>query len=297
MKRTIALGIAIVLLLAGCSNDKAARVKGMIGSMSSSEKTFVPDKLTSYINEQGETVRERITPMKGYERVAVEEGSFGAYLRELPLKPHGSPVRYYDGDVKTKEVHIAVIDMEIGNRDLQQCADAVMRLRAEYLYGMKQFEKIHFNFTNGFRADYDKWKAGYRVAINGNNTSWIKKTEASSTYESFRKYLDIVFAYAGTASLEKELESVQVEDMQIGDVFMKGGSPGHCVIVVDMTEDKATGEKQFLLAQSYMPAQEIHILKNPKNSDDNPWYSLKAGQELDTPEWDFVSGALMRFRE
>lgn len=295
MKRILALCAAVLVLATGCGSYKAARVKGIIGSMPSSTKTFVPDKLPSYINEQGETVQDRFIPAKGYQRVSAGEDSFAEYLRKLPLKVNGAPVRYYDGDIKTLDVHAAVIDMEIGDRDLQQCADAVMRLRAEYLYGRNQFEKIHFNFTNGFRADYIKWTEGYRVAVNGNNTSWVKKADKASSYENFRKYLDIVFAYAGTASLAKELKPVKMKDMQIGDVFIKGGSPGHCVIVVDIVENKENGEKQFLLAQSYMPAQEIHILKNPKNTDDNPWYSLKDGQALDTPEWNFSAGALMRF--
>jgi hypothetical protein len=249
----------------------------------------------SLIHEEGSTILDRIDVPKGFERIPAEEGTFGAYLRSIPLKPHGSPVTYFNGDTKSAEVHAAVLDIDVGDRDLQQCADAVMRLRAEYLYRKGAFDEIHFNFTNGFNAEYQKWMQGNRVVINGNKTSWVKKTSGASDYQSFRKYLDIVFAYAGTASLDKELNPIAVEEVQIGDVFIKGGSPGHCVIVVDMAQSKETGEKLFLLAQSYMPAQDIHILKNPKNDDGNPWYSLKAGEKLDTPEWDFSTEQLKRF--
>jgi hypothetical protein len=31
---------------------------------------------------------------EGFERIDVTEGSFGEYLRKLPLKPHGSKVKY-----------------------------------------------------------------------------------------------------------------------------------------------------------------------------------------------------------
>ena len=55
----------------------------------------------------------------------------------------------------------------------------------------------------------------------------------------------MVFAYAGTASLAKELNPTAVQEMKIGDVFIVGGSPGHCVIVVDMAENRSTGEKSF----------------------------------------------------
>jgi len=85
--------------------------------------------------------------------------------------------------------------------------------------------------------------------------------------------------------------------MRIGDVFIKGGFPGHAVLVVDMAANGATGEKRFLLMQSYMPAQDMHVLKNPKSADGTPWYAMPAqGQELVTPEWIFPAGTLRRFK-
>jgi hypothetical protein len=36
-----------------------------------------------------------------------------------------------------------------------------------------------------------------------------------------------------------------------------------------------------------MPAQDIHILRNPMDAMMNPWYSLKEGGDLTTPEWVF----------
>jgi hypothetical protein len=63
---------------------------------------------------------------------------------------------------------------------------------------------------------------------------------------------------------------------------------------MDMAEDK-TGDKLFLLAQSYMPAQEIHILKNPNNKNTSPWYSTKNLTTLKTPEWIFTKDDIKRF--
>jgi hypothetical protein len=52
----------------------------------------------------------------------------------------------------------------------------------------------------------------------------------------------------------------------------------------------------FLLAQSYMPAQEMHILKNPINKDISPWYDLlEIGEVINTPEWVFDRAELMRW--
>ncbi|WP_299988081.1 DUF4846 domain-containing protein [uncultured Pontibacter sp.] len=248
------------------------------------------------VNPKGKTVAERFLPPKGFTRATPAENSFSAYLQNFSLKPHGAQVHYYNGAVKPNDnIYDAVLDIDVGKRDLQQCADAVMRLRAEYLFEQKRYDAIHFNFTSGFRADYSKWRQGYRVQVKGNDCTWIKKAAASTSYTSFKDYLQVVFTYAGTISLEKEMKAVSMDDLQIGDVFIKGGSPGHAVIVVDMVTNDKTGEKLFLLAQSYMPAQEIQILKNPMNPGISPWYSTNFSGPLFTPEWTFQRSHLKRF--
>lgn len=106
-----------------------------------------------------------------------------------------------------------------------------------------------------------------------------------------------VFAYSGTYSLEREMKPVPLGEIGIGDVFIKGGFPGHAVLVVDLAVSKATGEKRFLLLQSFMPAQDMHILVDPKSADGSPWYRMpKSGGELITPDWIFKAESLRRFR-
>ena len=62
---------------------------------------------------------------------------------------------------------------------------------------------------------------------------------------------------------------------------------------MDMAENLQTKYKVFLLAQSYMPAQDIHIVKNPKGG---IWYSLKYfDSQLFTPEWTFPMLTLHQF--
>ncbi|HHW47513.1 MAG TPA: DUF4846 domain-containing protein [Clostridiaceae bacterium] len=306
-KIILCLVLAAIVFLTACSGRDATggkqdtvlpKEKDLTESSLSSSKpdlNITAEAATDLINEKGNTVEERIEVPKGFKRVNVIAGSFAEYLRTLPLKPHGSKVKYYDGNEKPSEVYEAVIDIDVGDRDLQQCADAVMRLWAEYLYSRGFFDKIHFNFTNGFNAEYTKWRQGHRIKVEGNKVYWVKEAEASNDYDSFRKYLNMVFAYAGTLSLSKEMKKVPLENMAIGDVFIEGGSPGHCVIVIDMAENVETGEKLFILAQSYMPAQDIHILKNPANGDGNPWYTVNFGEVLKTPEWEFTRDQLMRF--
>ncbi|MDR3713868.1 MAG: DUF4846 domain-containing protein [Puia sp.] len=59
--------------------------------------------------------------------------SFGEWLRSIPLKKDKT-VYLYDGSRKQNQsAQFAVLDISVGKEDLQQCADAVMRLRAGYL--------------------------------------------------------------------------------------------------------------------------------------------------------------------
>lgn len=235
-----------------------------------------------------------IAPPEGFSRV--ETSNFGAYLRSLPLKPEGSKVKLYDGTTKWwQRGAYAVIDMEIGSTDLQQCADAVMRLRAEYLWRNKMYSDIHFNFTSGFRADYYRWAEGERISVKGNTCSWYKAADSDYSYKTFRKYLNMVFSYAGTASLSKELRPVMLSDLTVGDVFIKGGHPGHAMIIVDMATD-AKGRKAIMVAQSYMPAQDIHIVTNLGDRKSSPWYIIDDNtKEFSFPEYGFDSEQIKRF--
>ncbi|WP_211231457.1 DUF4846 domain-containing protein [Paenibacillus harenae] len=296
----IAISAALAVGLAACSPGTGANSQEKSPSLTE-PNTKLQVKSSSLLNETGNTISERFTLPAGYERSELEpdseEGTFAAYLRDLPLKAHGSKVFHYDGTVKQNtRAYTAVIDMDVGKKDLQQCADAVMRLRGEYLYQSGHFDQIRFHLTNGFLVDYSKWMQGYRVAVEGNETEWVKSAVASNTYEDFRKYMEFVFIYAGSLSLSLEMKSVPVTDMRIGDVLVQGGTPGHAVIVVDMAVHRETGKKLYMLAQSYMPAQNIQILTNPNDKELSPWYVLDDQQEdIRTPEWTFTTRDLKRF--
>lgn len=254
------------------------------------------EKSVVLIDPIGRTIETRFNVPSGFERLKVDSSSFEYYLRNLPLKENGSNVLYYNGQPKqNEEVYDAVVDLPIGNKDLHQCADAVMGLKAEYLWEQKRFSEIHFNLTNGFRVDYKDWMLGKRVIVEGNKTYWKKVSSASNTYQDFWKYLEFVFTYAGTLSLSKELIPINKDELKSGDVFIRGGSPGHAVIVLDVAIDPESKKKVFLLGQSYMPAQEIQILKNPNDNGLSPWYSDEFYDRLITPEWIFKSSEIMRF--
>ncbi len=123
------------------------------------------------------------------------DNSFTTYLRNLSIIAKGSKVLLYNGKEKANQAAaFAVVDMEIGNRDLQQCADAVIRLRAEYLWKHKRYTDIKFNFTSGFTAEYKKWAEGNRIKVSGNQVQWYASGKGVDySYKTFRNYLDMVF--------------------------------------------------------------------------------------------------------
>ena len=232
-----------------------------------------------------QTLEQRFPPPAGFTRVPRAPESFAAWLRGLPLKPSGAQVLLFNRQPKSRQdVHAAVIDMDTGAKDLQQCADAVMRLRAEWLWSAGRARDVAFNYTDGGRVSFARWADGERPSESGK--TWRGGAKADNSYASFRKYLEQVMIYAGTYSLERELKAKSVEQIAPGDVFIKGGFPGHAVLVADVAKN-AAGETRFLLVQSYMPAQEIHVLKNPADAMGSAWYGADFGAELVTPEWTF----------
>jgi hypothetical protein len=245
------------------------------------------------------TICSRFAIPEGYTRYKNADGSFGEWLRGLPLFPAGAQVELFNGELKSNQgAQAAVINMDVGNKDLQQCADAVMRLRSEYLFATKQYDKIAFNYTSGDRLDYAGWVKGKRIAVSGNRTSVVysgKKYPDISDHKTFRIYMEDIFCYAGTLSLSREMKTIPLDSMKPGDVFIHGGTPGHAVLIVDMLVNEKTGEKLFMIAQSYMPAQQMHVLKNDNDKNISPWYKPGVGRELDSPEYVFDWGELKRF--
>lgn len=214
-----------------------------------------------------DSIQGRFAAPAGTERVSVAPRSFAAWLRELPLLPIGSPVLLYDGQQKPRQdVHAAVTSLDVPKRDLQQCADAVMRLRAEYLLALGKPQQIRFHpdpgkprvlaFAGGSRAD-------------------------------FMSYMLRVFSAAGSASLQAELPKVDASTpLQPGDILIQGGYPGHAILVLDVAA--GGGRRLLLLGQSYMPAQQFHVLKNTQDPALSPWFDearLDTKPGLFTPEW------------
>jgi hypothetical protein len=241
-------------------------------------------------------VVDRFAAPDGFARIAAEPGSFAEWLRHLPLTPKDTPVMLHDGRKKADQSGAAaVIDIDIGGADLQQCADAIIRLRAEYLFSIGAFADIAFDFTSGDRYEFLSYAEGVTPTVSGATVTWRQGSRNDGSHASMRRWLDIVFTYAGTISLSRELTPVgRMSDAAIGDALVLPGSPGHAVLIVDIAEEAATRRKAVLLAQGFMPAQSVHLLANADDPELSPWFPLGDDRLVASP-WIFTSDRLRRF--
>ena len=228
-----------------------------------------------------------IAPPTGFRRISLTTNGFGNWLRGLPLLPDGTEVKLWTGEPKKNQAaHVAVVDLDVGKQNLQQCADAIMRLRAEYLWSSGRQREIAFHGADGQLL---RWAGGNR--------------------EAFGRYLREVFNRASTASLHRELATPAKGDVvQPGDVLVhpagKYNKLGHAVLVLDAAED-AKGNRIVLIGQSYTPAQQVEVLVNTREPQLSPWYSeakldtedadVRVGLRTPSWQWPFRRGDVKRF--
>ncbi len=155
----------------------------------------------------------------------------------------------------------------------QTCSNALMRLRAEYLFSQKRYREIGFHFVDGTYYSFDDYCKGLHT-IPGKKLTFVFLESRLPTQETLRKYLDVVYMYASTISLAKELK--KTNEFAVGTVIIYPGSPGHCFIITDEAIDDG-GEKIFKLVEGYSPAQSIYVLSNLEEPSISPWYHLHKG--------------------
>ncbi len=205
--------------------------------------------------------------------------NFGKWLNNIALKNNNVPVYTYEGHIKTNpNVYVGVLDLQQPKKNLQFNSNALLRLRAEYLFRTKNYEKLDA-----------------LANIKSNPITFTKFVNGDYSYDQFFKYITYYLENSSPQTINDFLTPISLKDIQIGDVFFqKGNIKSHGVIVVDIAQD-GIGNKLFILAQSYYPSQDIQIITNPSNDFLSPWYQAKEGILL-TPEWRFFSSDLMRFK-
>ena len=242
-----------------------------------------------------ENIREISLP-QGFQFVEDGDSVYSNWLLDLKLKKNKT-VYLYNGKLKSnQDVQFGVLNIDIGKKDLLQCADAAMKLRADHLFEKHLFDQIKFLTSSGNEISFESWLKGVRWKVQGAKlVSYNIHKEEPNIQQEYNSFLEFAFSYCGTYSLSKQLRVVNDnKSLQPGDIFVYGGFPGHAVTVMAVAKNEA-GKIIFLLSQGYMPAQDIHILKNYTDPDLSPWYALSDNYPLSTPEWKFDKGSLKRW--
>lgn len=181
MKRGLLIGIIISALVLIAFQFKpvktvAQTVQGLI-------------ETPSLINKDSLTIKTRVKVPEGYRRVPYPEGSFEDYLRDYKLKPFGSKIINYDAsEYFWQRGHIGILEVPVPSNGLQQCADALIRIRSEYLWDQNRKDEIGFNFTSGHYCSWMKYAQGYRPKINGNKVTFHKTATDDQSKSNFYRF-------------------------------------------------------------------------------------------------------------
>ena len=95
MRKRILLLILVMFVLTSCDSvDNNDKVK------ETDKEIIIDEKAVELVNKEANTILERYNTPEGFQRIDVEDGSFGEFLRKQKLKPYGEKVLYYDGREK-----------------------------------------------------------------------------------------------------------------------------------------------------------------------------------------------------
>jgi hypothetical protein len=177
---------------------------------------------------------------------------------------------------------------------LQQCADTVIRLHAEWLWALGV--RAHaYDTASGTRLTFANFLAGERVKARGSRLIAERSAaKRDSTRAAFRAYLDEVFAWANTTSLRREGTPIAWGDLAPGDFLVMEGKPwGHAVLILDAAR-APDGRVALLMGESAIPAQSFHVIR--ADPDHGPWFVVAPNDAtIVTPVWEpFPKDALRR---
>ncbi len=203
-------------------------------------------------------------PPPGFVRQTVKRGTWPWWLRHLPVLVSAEPLRYFDGTIASKDLSriAAIVDLDTGTRDLQQCMDVLVRLRAEYMMAAGRGNSISFRYVGGRYYSLRAWRNGFRP--NRSTREYKLEKTAGSGYgrANFMRYLRVLFHDTGTIHFQNE-PRVKPEDLRSGDFFVypppAPDMNGHAVMVLDIAEN-AKGERAVLIGQGDTPAMDFHVL-------------------------------------
>ena len=79
------------------------------------------------------------------------------------------------------------------------------------------------------------------------------------------------------------MEVRALTDIQPGDVFIYPANSqryGHAIMVADVAKNTSDGTTAVIVVEGFMPARSIHVMRNPENLNNSPWFILDQDSEI-----------------
>jgi hypothetical protein len=219
----------------------------------------------------------------GYSLFVAELGSWTEWLRLLPLAAPGTPVRNFQGQIVVPgdDEHLAaVVAIDVGSRDIQQSADVILRMHAEWRWFSEDYRMLYLSDSE-LELPLQKWRAGERLVADGDQPKWVTQQapQPKVDHAEFRAYLDSVFAWSDSRALLAESVALRPENLEPGAFFLHAGNPSEVLLVLDVATSPA-GARAMLLAQALNPAENIHVLRPSR---DSAWFPVRTDQPVRVP--------------
>lgn len=224
----------------------------------------------------GPPIAEAFPPPEG--AIRVEADAWGTWLQARPLADGDGPVKTWDGRVVGHPAR--VVELSLIGGHLQECADSLIRLRAEWR--KERNEPVMFHATSGDPMPWERWQKGERPYEHGRGLAWKPGTKGG-----WEAYLSRVYNWAGTISLKAYDTEPATDAPRPGDLLVDPGSPGHTVVLLDVA--KRGSETFVLVGEGFMPAQDFHVEIGPHQG----WWAWEPGVML--PHWPLPGETHRRF--
>ena len=242
----------------------------------------------------GDTLRSRPEPtdtvlhrfahsLPGYSVFTDEPDSWSEWLRLLPLAAPGTPVRNFRGEIVVPgdDEHLAaVVAIDIGSENVQQSADVILRLHAEWRWYVNDRRMLYLSDSKA-ELPLARWFAGERLTTTGAEPTWTRQAapKPQRDHADFRAYLDGVFTWSDGRALLAESVPLAPEKLEPGAFFLHQGAPAEVLVVLDVATSPA-GKRAMLLAQALNPAENIHVLRPNR---DCVWFHVRTDQPVRLP--------------
>ncbi len=232
----------------------------------------------------------------GYKRSTnIGMSVFMAWITNLPMRPKGSPVTKWNGQVMMGADSVnGVIDLGVGTIN-QKDADIPLQLVLEYLKARDALYDSPIIVGNGDTVTYNKWLNGKYLKDPRMNLIYEKGEKKENTLKEFYRFLEFVMVMNENKTLIKNLESVKEDGIMPGDLYIQfnkddADSSGHCSIIFDVAANEK-GEKVYLAGWGGTPPHALYVAR-PLPISYRRWFTM---EELKERLAEYGEGEFYRF--